>query len=75
MALRPIAPGLRVMVNPSHDVAKVSLVIPAGASIVVPDDVADQLERQGLKAVVAVTPEAEQAPALDDAPKAKKAKG
>ena len=49
MALNLPIPGLRRLVNPSHDVAKVSLSIPAGESVDVSEYVAGQLERQGFK--------------------------
>jgi len=77
MALRPVNPGLRVMVNRGNDVAKVSLVVPSGDRLEVSDEVAGQLERQGFRAEVAVEPEAPaelEAPA-EDAPKGRKAKG
>lgn len=73
MALRPIVPGLRVMVNPSHDVAKVSLVIPAGDLVSVSDEVAAQLERQGFKGAEVAVPAAV-AP-TEDEPKPKGKKG
>ena len=50
MALNPPVPGLRRLVNPSHDVAKVSVAIPAGETVEVSEYVAGQLERQGFKA-------------------------
>jgi hypothetical protein len=49
MALNDPVPGLRSMVNPSHDVAKVSLVVPAGETVDASEYVAEQLERQGFK--------------------------
>jgi hypothetical protein len=77
MALRPIVPGLRVMVNPSHDVGKVSLVVPAGDVLEVSDGVAAQLERQGFRGVEVAAPAAAPeivAPAEGDSkPKGKKA--
>lgn len=76
MALSVPVPGLRRMVNPSHDVAKVSLVVPAGEEVEASEYVAGQLERQGFKAAepkaydttpLVATPAVE-----DEAPKAKK---
>jgi hypothetical protein len=57
MALSVPVPGLRRMVNPSHDVAKVALVVASGAELDVPPAVAAQLEQQGFKdaAPVALT--------------------
>ena len=43
MALKPLNPGLRQFHNKSNDVAKVSLVIPAGDGIAVSEYVAAQL--------------------------------
>ncbi len=59
-------PGLRRLFNKSNDVAKVSLVIPAGDEVVVSDYVAEQLG-------AAFGPLTE-APAADPAPAAKPAK-
>ena len=78
MGFRPIEPGLRVMVNPSHDVLKVSLSVPAGDEVSVSDAVGAQLERQGFKdaAPAAVpAPVVADEPADEDAPKVKGKKG
>lgn len=76
MGLRPIEPGLRQLVNASNDVAKVSVVVPAGDELTVSDEVAGQLlaARVGFREVaepapadtVSVEPEVDA-----DAPKAK----
>jgi len=49
MAMTPIKPGLRpayrTLHNGSNDVAKISIVVPAGEDITVSEYVADQLQR------------------------------
>jgi hypothetical protein len=47
MSLSPIRPGLRTIHNGTRDVAKASIVVPAGGELTVPDDVAAQLQRDG----------------------------
>jgi len=47
MTLRPITPGLRTIHNGSAFVAKASIVVPAGGELTVPEEVADQLQRDG----------------------------
>lgn len=58
MALRPPVPGLRQMHNKSNDVAKVSLVIPAGDPITVSEYVAGQLGSAFADGLPAVTGDA-----------------
>ncbi len=74
MALSVPVPGLRRMVNPSHDVAKVALVVASGAELDVPPAVAAQLEQQGFKESAPSVPTFTNAPAPaeDEAPKGKK---
>ena len=72
MALNPIVPGLRRMVNPSHDVAKVALVVASGAELDVPTGVAEQLERQGFREAVLSVPTFTNAAPANEAPKVKK---
>lgn len=45
--MKPPTPGLRRLVNDSHDVAKVSLVVPPGDELEVSEDVAAQLQAAG----------------------------
>lgn len=75
MGLRPIEPGLRQLVNASNDVAKVSVVVPAGDELTVSDEVAGQLlaARVGFREVAEAAPAATAVePEPDaDAPKAK----
>lgn len=47
MTLRPIRPGLRTIHNGSAFVAKAQIVVPPNGELTVPDDVADQLQRDG----------------------------
>lgn len=77
MALNPPVPRLR-LVQKRNNVAKLSLVVPAGDELVVSPAVADQLLASGdfvntdaPTAAPAVEPDPEPAPA-DEAPKGKK---
>lgn len=47
MPLNPVKPGLRTIHNGSADVAKASIVVPSGGELTIPDEVADQLQRDG----------------------------
>lgn len=47
MSLNPIRPTLRTIHNGTRDVAKASIVIPAGDDLTVSEYVADQLQRDG----------------------------
>lgn len=47
MGLNPVSPGLRTVHNGSAFVAKASVVVASGGELTVPDDVADQLVRDG----------------------------
>lgn len=44
MGLRPIVPGLRALWHDSSQPTKVQIVVAPGATVVVPEDVAAQLE-------------------------------
>lgn len=82
MALRPIDPGLRRLSQNRNDVAKVSLVVPAGDELTTSDAVAAQLLQTGHFVDLDAAPAAEAEPAPEpeatavepeaDAPKGKK---
>lgn len=47
MSLRPISPALRTIHNGSAFVAKANIIVQPGAELTVPEDVAEQLQRDG----------------------------
>lgn len=85
MALKPIAPNLRTIHNGSAFAAKASIVVPPGAELTVPAEVAEQMQRDGAfkdgpapepaeQTATEPEPEPEDVPASGSVPASKRSK-